>query len=83
MLRSASDDFANIWVNNYAVTQEDYGKNDLPGNGHNYRYWNKQDEVPPSVLVLGKNVVAAEVRNGLPSQTEPSSDLYFDAELDL
>ena len=60
-----------------------YGANGVPANGHDYKYWNREDEVPPSVLVGGANVIAVELYNGNALQSSASSDLYFDAEMDV
>lgn len=83
VMRSASDDFANIFLNGVAVTSEAYGSGSVMANGHPAVYWNNENEVLPSALVAGQNVVAVELVNGQPSATMVSSDLYFDAEFDV
>jgi hypothetical protein len=70
ILRVASDDHADVWINNILVL-DDHGD-------HEYKYWNEVVVVSRSVLRAGINVVTAINRNAL-----PSSDSVFEAEFQL
>ena len=73
VVRSASDDFCNVWINDFHATLETYGTTMREG-GHEFEYWNKEDLVPAEHFRVGTdNVVAIEVTN-----SPGSSDLYLD-----
>jgi hypothetical protein len=69
-LRVASDDNADVWINNVLVLDD--------SGDHEYSYWNQVVLVNRTVLRVGINVVTAINHNTL-----PSSDTVFEAELEL
>jgi hypothetical protein len=68
-LSVAADNAAVVYINGQPVVEE--GEDD-----HEFSYWNQVIDVEPSRLKAGRNVIAAHVSN-----TEGSSDLYFDLQL--
>lgn len=76
-LMSASDDFCNVFVNGYHASVETYVTTGTMG-GHEFEYWNRNVQVPPSKLMVGTNTLAVELTN-----SAMSSDLYFDLELEV
>lgn len=68
-LSVASDDNATVHLNGQLADQD-------PEGDHEFRYWNREVEIPANLLRPGRNVVAVYVRN-----RQGSSDLYFDLEL--
>ncbi len=65
----ASDDSAIVYLNGQLLDQD-------PEEDHEFRYWNRDVEVPLDRLKAGPNLVAAHVKN-----RQGSSDLYLDMEL--
>jgi hypothetical protein len=66
----ASDDSAVVYLNGKVADQEEQGAD------HEFSYWNRDLEVPATLLRAGRNVVAVLVRN-----KPASSDLYLDMEI--
>lgn len=66
----ASDDSAVVYLNGKAADQEE------PAADHEFSYWNRDLEVPATLLRPGRNVVAALVRN-----RPNSSDLFLDMQI--
>ncbi len=68
-LAVASDDSAIVYLNGALADQD-------PESDHEYRYWNREVEIPAARLRPGRNVVAVLLHNG-----SGSSDLYLDLKL--
>merc|ERR1712000_407914 len=77
MLHTASDDFSNVFIGGYHAQKETYISTKNTG-GHEYEYWNIDVAVPEIEIVEGENVIAVRITN-----SENSSDLYLDLELDV
>jgi hypothetical protein len=65
----ASDDSAVVWINGKQV--------DNDTDDHEVEYWNREVAVPANVFVVGRNVIAAQLKNNA-----GSSDAVFDLQLD-
>jgi hypothetical protein len=70
-LRVASDDNAAVYLNGVPIDRD-------PAEDHEFRYWNREVEVPAKHFKPGRNILAVLVKN------QPgSSDLYLDMELSV
>ena len=64
---------SNIYINGFHATIETYATTMKEG-GHEFEYWNKEDNVPiGEVRPAADNVIAIEITNN-----EESSDLFLD-----
>jgi hypothetical protein len=68
-LAVASDDSAEVYLNGVLVDKD-------PEADHEFRYWNREVELPATALRPGRNVIAVLVKN-----KPNSSDIYLDLEL--
>jgi hypothetical protein len=67
-LHVASDNCATVWINGEIADEEKANRD--------FKYWNRQVEVPLKLLKPGRNVMAALVTNN-----RGSSDIFWDVEL--